>query len=63
VGANETSEFRRQTQLLWDGWPDAHPLGWSAPYQVPDRHHFSIVSDLGDPKSELSARIRAQFAA
>ena len=62
VGANETSEFRRQTQLLWDGWPDARPPEWSAPYQVPDRHHFSVVSDLGDPTSELSARIRSQFA-
>ena len=61
VGANETSEFRRQTRLLWDDWPDARPQGWSAPYEVPDRHHFSIVSDLGDPQSELSAWIRAQF--
>ena len=63
VGAKETSEFRRQTQLLWDAWPDAHPQGRSTPYQVPDRHHFSIVSDLGDPKSELSTRIRSLFAA
>lgn len=62
VGANETSEFRRQTRLLWDAWPNARPQGWFNPYEVPDRHHFSIVSDLGDPQSELSARIRAQFA-
>ncbi|MEO8740973.1 MAG: alpha/beta hydrolase [Casimicrobiaceae bacterium] len=62
VGANETSEFRRQTQMMWDGWRDARPQGWTDPCEVPDRHHFSIVSDLGDAKSELSARIRAQFA-
>ena len=63
VGANETTEFRRQTQLLWDGWPDARPQGWTAIYQVPDRHHFSVVSDLGDPRSGLAAGILAQFAA
>jgi len=63
VGANETSEFRRQTQLQWECWPGARPTGWSGPYEVPDRHHFSIVSDLGDANSGLSTRIRAQFAA
>ena len=46
--------------------PPEAPLGRlldrTAPYQVPDRHHFSVVSDLGDPTSELSARIRSQFA-
>jgi len=49
--------------LQWECWPGARPTGWSGPYEVPDRHHFSIVSDLGDANSGLSTRIRAQFAA
>jgi len=63
VGAGETSEFRRQTQLLWERWPDARPQGSTGPLVVPDRHHFSIVSDLGDPRSGLCARIRALYPA
>lgn len=62
VGANETNEFRRQTRLQWESWPGSRPTGWCGPYEVPDRHHFSIVSDLGDATSGLSTRIRVQFA-
>jgi arylformamidase len=53
AGAEETSEFIRQSWLLWERWPECHPSGRKGPLFVPERHHFSIVSDLGDPRSEL----------
>ena len=28
---------------------------------VPERHHFSVVSDLGDPASELVRQTLAMF--
>ena len=57
AGAMETSEFIRQTRLLWDGWPANRPPGASAPLLIPDRHHFSVLSELGDPASDLSRQI------
>ncbi len=59
VGARETSEFLRQTQLLWDAWPGCRPRDASGPLLVPERHHFSVLSELGDPASELSRHIAA----
>jgi len=47
VGADETSEFLRQTDLLWDAWPQARPAGAEGPMRVADRHHFSVMSDYG----------------
>ena len=54
VGADETSEFVRQSQVLWDAWPAQRPPGASAPLIVPGRNHFSIVSDFTDASSALS---------
>ena len=59
VGAAETSEFVRQTRLLWDTWPANRPSDTLGPLFVADRHHFSVLSDLEDPDSQLSQRIRA----
>ena len=53
AGGRETGEFIRQSWLLWEHWPECHPSGRKGPLFVPERHHFSIVSDLGDPDSEL----------
>ena len=50
VGANETSEFIRQARLLWDAWPACRAAAASGPLIVPGRHHFSVLSDLGDPQ-------------
>ncbi len=61
VGAEETSEFLRQTQLLWDAWPANRPPGDAAPLVVPARHHFSVVADFGDSSSELVRRTAALF--
>ncbi|TMH16239.1 MAG: hypothetical protein E6H64_16115 [Betaproteobacteria bacterium] len=61
AGADETSEFIRQSWLLWERWPECHPHGRHAPLFVPERHHFSVVSDLGDPASELVRQTLAMF--
>jgi arylformamidase len=52
-GADETSEFLRQSQLIFDAWPDNRPIGASAPLCIPQRNHFSVVWDLADPESAL----------
>ncbi|MCC7327308.1 MAG: alpha/beta hydrolase [Burkholderiales bacterium] len=52
-GADETSEFLRQTQLLWDAWPEVR-RPWSAPLFVPGADHFSVVAGYADPDSALT---------
>ena len=61
AGADETSEFIRQSWLLWERWPECHSGGRRGPLFVPERHHFSVVSDLGDPASELVRQTLAMF--
>jgi len=61
VGANETSEFLRQADLLWDAWPQARPAGMEAPLRVPGRHHFDVVMDYEDPSSALTRATLALF--
>jgi arylformamidase len=61
AGADETGEFLRQAQLLWEAWPANRPPGAMAPLIVPARHHFSVVADFGDPSSELVRRTLALF--
>lgn len=61
AGADETSEFIRQSRLLWEQWPECHPPGRSGPLLVPQRHHFSVLSDLGDAKSALVSELMALF--
>jgi arylformamidase len=53
AGADETSEFIRQSRLLWERWPECRPSGSHGPLFVSGRHHFSVLSDLGDPASTL----------
>ena len=54
VGADETSEFIRQTRILWEAWPANRPSGALAPLIVPGRHHFSVVVDFADAESDLT---------
>ena len=61
AGADETSEFIRQSWLLWERWPECHSSGRRGPLFVPQRHHFSVVSDLGNPASELVRQTLAMF--
>ncbi|MBU6485714.1 MAG: alpha/beta hydrolase [Betaproteobacteria bacterium] len=53
VGADETSEFLRQSQLLHDAWPRNRPAGANAPLQLRDRNHYSVALDFADPAGEL----------
>ena len=53
AGANETGEFVRQSRLLWERWPECRPEGASGPLLVPARHHFSVLSELGNADSPL----------
>jgi arylformamidase len=57
AGANETDEFIRQSWLLWERWPECHPRGCNGPILIRDAHHYGILSELGDPGSELVAQI------
>jgi arylformamidase len=61
AGADETSEFIRQSWLLWERWPECHPQNQRGPLFIAGRHHFSVVSDLGDPASELTRQTLALF--
>jgi arylformamidase len=55
VGSGETSEFGRQSWLLWERWPQCRPTEAHSPLFIADRHHYSVVSELGDGRSELTA--------
>jgi arylformamidase len=55
VGSGETSEFSRQSWLLWERWPECRPAAAHSPLLIAGRHHYSVVSELGDPRSELTA--------
>jgi arylformamidase len=61
VGANETSEFVRQSQLLWDAWPEVRPAGGTGAMQLPGHHHFSAVDCLADPAEALHRQTLALF--
>lgn len=62
VGADETSEFVRQADLMWDAWPHNHPSGVQAPLRIANRHHFSVVLDYTDPASALTQATLALVA-
>jgi arylformamidase len=52
-GANETSEFLRQSQLLWDAWPgNRRPK--AAPMFIPGTDHFSVIVEYASPSSALT---------
>jgi len=61
VGADETSEFLRQAQILWDRWPANRPAGMQAPLFIPQRNHFSVVADYADAQSALTRATLALF--
>ena len=57
VGADETSEFVRQSDLLFDAWPRNRPAGMAGALRIPERHHFSVVLDHADPQSALTRAV------
>jgi arylformamidase len=56
VGAQESSEFHRQSELLAEHWPQAcqHPL-----IDVPDCNHFSVCEAFAAPGSVLFEATRS----
>ncbi len=61
AGADETREFIRQSWLLWESWPECRPPGRQGPLLIAARHHFSVLSDLGDPHSALASAAQSLF--
>ena len=61
VGADETSEFIRQTRIQWDAWPANRPAGARGPLIVPDRNHFSVMADYAVADSALTRATLALF--
>ena len=61
AGADETSEFIRQTQALWEAWPANRPAGASEPMLIPGRNHFTVVADFADTESEITRATLALF--
>jgi len=61
AGADETSEFIRQTRSLWDAWPQNRPRGALAPMLIRNRNHFDVVVDLADATSEVTRATLALF--
>jgi arylformamidase len=62
VGADETSEFVRQTDLLWEAWTQNRPSGMPGALHIANRHHYSVVLDYADPASSLTQATLALFA-
>lgn len=63
VGADETSEFLRQSQLLWDAWPSHRPRGATRLLAIAHRNHFSVVADYADATSAITQQTLALFPA
>jgi len=61
AGADETSEFIRQTRSLWDAWPQNRPRGALAPMLIRNRNHFDVVVDLADATSDVTRATLALF--
>jgi arylformamidase len=60
VGGAETSEFVRQSQLMWEAWPDNRRPA-AGPLILAGKHHFSVIADYADPESELTRATQALF--
>jgi arylformamidase len=59
-GAGETTEFLRQSQILWDAWTNVRrPL--DGPLFIPGRDHFTIQLDHADAASDITLATLALF--
>jgi arylformamidase len=61
AGADETSEFIRQSRNLWERWPRCRPRARDGPLFVPGKHHFSVLTEFADPRTELFATTMGMF--
>ncbi len=59
-GGAETSEFLRQSQLMWDAWP-RHRLPAAGPLFIPGKHHFDVVLEHAHADSALTRELLALF--
>ncbi|HTP98991.1 MAG TPA: alpha/beta hydrolase [Casimicrobiaceae bacterium] len=59
-GDRETSEFIRQSRLMWDAWP-ANRRPADGPLLIPGGDHFSVQLDHADPQSALTRATLALF--
>ncbi|QBF33171.1 alpha/beta hydrolase [Thalassococcus sp. S3] len=53
VGADERPAFLDQAALLAEVWESGHVV-------LPDRHHFDVIDDLGDPESHMTQVLTGQ---
>jgi arylformamidase len=59
-GTDETTEFVRQSQVLWDAWTDVRrPL--DGPLFIPGGNHFTVQLDHADGGSDLTVATLALF--
>jgi len=59
-GAAETSEFVRQSRILWDAWTGVRrPL--DGPLLIPGGNHFTVQLDHADPRSAVTLATLALF--
>ena len=55
VGALESNEFRRQSRSIADAW---QKTGAQTRYdEIAGMNHFTIVAELADPQSAMTARV------
>lgn len=59
-GADETSEFLRQAQLMWEAWP-ANRRPPAGPLLIPGTNHFSVQLEHARPASDLTRATLALF--
>jgi arylformamidase len=55
AGGSETSEFIRQSNAQWEHWPQCRPRGARGPLFIAEHHHFSVLSELAQADSALTA--------
>ena len=54
VGGLESSEFKRQSQLIVQAWRDAAQTRYE---EVPGANHFTVIDPLADPRSAMTRRV------
>jgi arylformamidase len=60
VGGLESSEFKRQSQTLAQGW---RQCGAQTRYEeIAGTNHFTVIDALADPQSAMTARVAALTA-
>lgn len=54
VGGLESSEFKRQSQLIVQAWRGTAETRYE---EVPGTNHFTVIDPLGDPRSAMTHRV------